>query len=1143
AQPTDLALADGVTFTGRGEPGATVQVRDAAGNLIGTGVVGADGLFSLTLSPAQANGEALDVRLVDADGNASAPLQFDAPDITPPGAVSNIAVGADGLALSGRGEPGATVEVRDASGTVIGTGVVGANGTFLIDLAPAAQPGEQLSLVQTDPSGNASSALQFEVPLTTAPASPSDLVFAEDGSSISGTAPAGTRVEVHDANGTLIGTVVAGPDGSFTVTLDPAQTNGELLDVVAIDDGGVSSLPTQITAPDITAPAAPTELVINADGSVVTGRAEPGSTVRVLAADGTTVLGSVIVGATGSFSITLDPPQIDGEVLQVTATDAAGNASTASNLTAPDIDGGDTTPPEAPTNLVINPAGSQLTGRGEAGTSVQVRDGAGTVVATGTVNPDGTFAITLNPAITDGSTLQVTLTDAAGNVSQPGSVATPDLLAPTQPTELALIDGVTFTGRGEPGATVQVRDATGSLIGTGLVNEDGTFSVTLFPAQANGEALDIRVVDAAGNSSTPLAFTAPDVTPPAAVSNVVVDADGLVLSGRGEAGATVQVRDANGSVIGTATVGANGTFLVDLTPAAQPGEQLSLVQTDASGNASEALQYEVPATTTPASPSDLVVAANGASITGTAPTGSRVEVHDANGTLVGSVVVGAGGTFTVILNPAQANGELLDVVAIDGTGASSLPVQIAAPDITPPVTPSELAISANGSEVTGRAEVGSTVRVLAADGTTVLGSVVVDATGSFSITLDPPQVSGEVLQVTATDAAGNTSTAGDITAPDIDGGDTTPPDAATNLVVGLAGAQLNGRGEAGASVQVRDAQGNVLANGSVNPDGTFQITLDPPVKDGSNLQVVLTDASGNASAPASVVTPDLQAPAQPTGVALADGVTLSGNGEPGATVQVRDALGNLLGTGLVTQTGSFSITLSPAQANGEILDIRLIDAAGNISSPLQFEAPDITVPAVVSSIVVGADGLTLGGRGEAGATVEVRDANGTLVGTGTVTANGTFLIDLDPAALPGERLSLVQTDPSGNASEALTYDVPLVVTPTSPSELVVAADGSSISGSAPAGSRVEVHDANGTLVGSIVVGAEGTFTVVLIPAQANGELLDVVAIDNNGTSSLPVQVAAPDITAPVAPSDLAISGDGTVVSGRAEAGSTVRVLA
>ncbi|WP_339536368.1 Ig-like domain-containing protein, partial [Pseudomonas hunanensis] len=113
---------------------------------------------------------------------------------------------------------------------------------------------------------------------------------------------------------------------------------------------------------------------------------------------------------------------------------------------------------------------------------------------------------------------------------------------------------VTFTGRGEPGATVQVRDADGNLIGTGLINEDGTFSVTLFPAQANGEALDIRVVDAAGNASAPLQFDAPDITPPDAVTDILVGADGLALSGRGEPGATVEVRDANGTVIGTGTV-------------------------------------------------------------------------------------------------------------------------------------------------------------------------------------------------------------------------------------------------------------------------------------------------------------------------------------------------------------------------------------------------------------------------------------------------------------------------------------------------------------------------------------------------------------------------------------------------------------
>ncbi|WP_438811939.1 Ig-like domain-containing protein, partial [Pseudomonas syringae] len=76
--------------------------------------------------------------------------------ISPPTAVRNIGGGTGGLARRGRGEAGATVEVRDANGTVIGTGVVADNGTFLINLDPAVQPGEQLSLVQTDPSGNVS---------------------------------------------------------------------------------------------------------------------------------------------------------------------------------------------------------------------------------------------------------------------------------------------------------------------------------------------------------------------------------------------------------------------------------------------------------------------------------------------------------------------------------------------------------------------------------------------------------------------------------------------------------------------------------------------------------------------------------------------------------------------------------------------------------------------------------------------------------------------------------------------------------------------------------------------------------------------------------------------------------------------------
>ncbi|WP_236197789.1 Ig-like domain-containing protein, partial [Pseudomonas putida] len=430
--------------------------------------------------------------------------------------------------------------------------------------------------------------------------------------------------------------------------------------------------------PDTTAPATPIDLLVSPDGLRLTGRGEAGSTVNIRDAAGN-LIGSGTVGADGSFNVTLNPPQINSENLEVTLTDGAGNVSAPGTVTAPDA-----TAPLAPTDLAINEQGTTLTGRAEPGSTVSVRGTGGVVLGTAVAGADGQFSITLQPPQTDGQALEVSAADAAGNTSPAASITAPDVdnpdtSAPDQPTDLALANGVTLTGRGEPGATVQVRDAAGNLIGSGLVNADGTFSLALSPAQANGEALDIRQVDAAGNSSIPLEFTAPDITPPDAVTDILVGPGGTALSGRGEPGATVEVRDADGNVIGSGVVSANGTFLIDLDPAAQQGEQLNLVQTDPSGNASVAVEYDVPLTTAPDSPSNLAIDADGTTLTGSAPAGSRVEVHDANGTLIGIALANADGTFSIELNPAQANGELLDVVAIDDSGASSLPAQITAP--------------------------------------------------------------------------------------------------------------------------------------------------------------------------------------------------------------------------------------------------------------------------------------------------------------------------------------------------------------------------------------------------------------------------------------------------------------------------------
>src|SRR5690606_20099664 len=60
------------------------------------------------------------------------------------------------------------------------------------------------------------------------------------------------------------------------------------------------------------------------------------ATVTVYGPDGTTVLGTGTVQPDGNYSVTI-PAQTNGEELTVTLTDAAGNESGTSSVTAPDF--------------------------------------------------------------------------------------------------------------------------------------------------------------------------------------------------------------------------------------------------------------------------------------------------------------------------------------------------------------------------------------------------------------------------------------------------------------------------------------------------------------------------------------------------------------------------------------------------------------------------------------------------------------------------------------------------------------------------------------------------------------------------------------------------------------------------------------
>ncbi|MBN8813267.1 Ig-like domain-containing protein, partial [Sphingomonas sp.] len=1118
------AIMDPHTFTvsGSAEPGATVTVTDAAGRPLGGTVANADGGYSIALPPAVFDGEPVTVVQTDPAGNHSPPTIVTAPDLSPP-AAPTASVTPDGTAVTGTGEPGATVTVRDPdTGTAVGTAVVGQNGSYTVPLAPGVSDGGTLVVTQTDPSGNVSPPTSVTTPDVVAPAAPTATI-APDGTSVTGTGEPGATVTITGAGGAAIGTAVVAGNGSYFVPLAPPQANGETLTVGQTDGAGNASATVSLTAPDITPPAAPVASV-SPDGTTVTGTGEPGATVTVHDAAGN-ALGSAVVAANGGFSVTLTTPQANGQLLEVSQTDPAGNASPDVAVHAPDI--------TAPLGLTaaIGAGGTVVTGSGEPGATVSVRDPAGTVIGTATVAANGSYTATLTTPQTNGQVLQVTQADAAHNVSTPVSVTAPDITPPAAPVASVSPDGTVVTGTGEPGATVTVHDAAGNPLGTGPVAADGSFSITLTTPQANGQLLEVSQTDPAGNASPDVAVHAPDITAPLGLT-AAVNGVGTVVSGSGEAGATVTVRDPSGIAIGTAVIAANGSYSVTLTTPQTNGQLLQVTQTDPAGNASTPVPAAAPDLTPPALPT-ATVSADGTTVTGTGEAGATLVVRSPAGTVLGTVTVAADGSYSVTLSVPQTNGEVLTVRQTDPAGNPSPDLHTTAPDITAP-TGLTATVNGTGTIVTGTGEAGATVIVHDPLGTAI-GTAVVAANGAYAVILTTPQANGQLLEVTQTDTAGNLSAPTPALAPDI-----TPP-AAPALAISADGTTATGTGEPGATVTVTSASGAVLGTGPVAADGHFSITLATPQANGGTVSATQADAAGNVSPPGTANAPDITPPAIPAATLDATGAVVSGTGEPGATVVVRDPLSTVIGTATVTAAGTFSVVLSTPQIDSQVLSVTQTDAAGNTSPALSLTAPDLTAPPAPVGTVA-ADGASITGTGEAGATLVITDPTGLHIGTVVVASDGTFTTTLVPPQTNGQLLGLVQTDAAGNASPQGSAVAPDLVPNDSPGAptATVAADGATVFGTGQAGATVSVTGPNGVVIGTATVTPGGTYVAILTTPQLNGETLHVTQADAEGDVSPPATAIAPDLTPPVAPV-AAIDATGTIVTGTGEPGATVRV--
>ena len=337
------------------------------------------------------------------------------------------------------------------------------------------------------------------------------------------------------------------------------------------------------------------------DGSLLTGKAEANAKITVYDATGK-VLGSVFANKDGIYSLKLTPPLTGEAGGKVIAEDAAGNKSEEVKIIA----GKDTVPPASPF-VEVNKEGSVIHGKTEANAKVQIKDADGKVIGSGTADAQGDFQITLSPALTESQKGAVVVEDAAGNMSKPVEIKPGfDSIAPDKPTAQINADGTSVTGTAEANAKIEIKDATGKVIGTGTADANGKFTITISPALTDNNHGAVSAIDGAGNRSESLDIVGTkDTIPPTkpilnSVEDDVGDIKGAIaagsetddarpkLTGSGEANATLTIYD-NGVAIGVVTVTAGRswsfTFDKDLTLGKH---SITLTQTDAAGLTSEA---------------------------------------------------------------------------------------------------------------------------------------------------------------------------------------------------------------------------------------------------------------------------------------------------------------------------------------------------------------------------------------------------------------------------------------------------------------------------------------------------------------------------------------------------------------------------
>jgi hypothetical protein len=801
-------------FTGKTEPNVTITVQNYRGNvLLASGMPNADGSFALPIGR-QVAGTELIIKATDKNGNV-AEVWRKVYDVIPPTIESVSRIYEGDTVITGKAEPSSTITlyINDVQQE---KEVVYADGTFTMNV-PKLTAGDEIKLIATDAASNVSTPYMVTVQKLETPKAPIVHNISDKNLVVTGTADVNLNIKIYKGEDVLA-EVFTNENEEFSIPI-PQQKAGTILTFVAFNERQLSSEPTTVVVEDQTAPSAPQVNEVTEYSDSISGYAEKFSTVVVL--KNGIVLAQGTANSIGFFTIQI-PKQSANTILELYAIDAANNESPRTSVIIKDK-----TAPIVKINPVTNKS-TTFTGTSNEDGTIVVKNGS-QIIGSGTMKAGEMFSISI-PAQKENDQLVYHVTDLLGNRNF-SYINVIDVIPPEPPKVNKVGDNLyEITGTAEVGASIRVYDGTVQI---GYGDSDGSFKIAIHPVKA-GTVLAVVADDPSGNLSDATYVTVLDVTPPAKPTVSAINDKTTTVSGSAEPGATVKVF-AGTKLLGSAK--STGPYKV-VIPVQKVGTVISVKVYDAAGHESAATNVTVKDGTPPAKPTVNAVNDKSTAVTGTAEAGATVKVF------VGTKQIGSAkstGSYKVVI-PIQKAGTVISVKAYDPAGNVSPSNNVTVKDVTPPAKPTVNVIKNTTTSVTGKAEAKSTVRIY--NGTKQIGSGTANASGNFTIKI-PVQKMGVKLTVTATDTAGNKSSATTVVVQD----GIAPSVPKVNAVY-ASSIYVSGKAEANSTITIKSGS-KTIASGKVDKSGNFKVKIAKQ-KRGVTLTITATDAAKNVSKAASV---------------------------------------------------------------------------------------------------------------------------------------------------------------------------------------------------------------------------------------------------------------------------------------------------